>query len=120
MFLKEDEIVRYSNLQNPLSSKPQIKKVNDWHNKNREAIKEAAPVASTSKLQASQPSQKGKKNKKKNWSKPYFLSYKIPRIQKYSMDNVFNMTRNLMEFKDKEKGMIKPHFQKKELFLLML
>ncbi|MBW0585886.1 hypothetical protein O181_125601 [Austropuccinia psidii MF-1] len=68
-FLKEVEIVRYSNGRSPLSSKPQ-KKIKDWHNKKREARKEEAPVASTRKPPDSQPPQEGKKNKKKNWRKP--------------------------------------------------
>ncbi|MBW0585277.1 hypothetical protein O181_124992 [Austropuccinia psidii MF-1] len=32
-FLKEEEIVRYSNGWNPLSSKPQIKKIKEYHAK---------------------------------------------------------------------------------------
>ncbi|MBW0483714.1 hypothetical protein O181_023429 [Austropuccinia psidii MF-1] len=65
MFLQEEEIVRYSNGWNPLSSKPQIKKIKDWHNKKREASKEEAPVASTSKPQVNQPPQEGKKTRKR-------------------------------------------------------
>ncbi|MBW0589593.1 hypothetical protein O181_129308 [Austropuccinia psidii MF-1] len=71
-FLTEEEIVVYSNGLNPLSSKPQIKKIKEYHSKKKEASKEEAPVASTSKPQASQPPQEGKKNKKKNWRKPHF------------------------------------------------
>ncbi|MBW0493161.1 hypothetical protein O181_032876 [Austropuccinia psidii MF-1] len=41
--LKEDEIVRYSNVWNPLSTKPQIKKIKEYHAKKREATKEEAP-----------------------------------------------------------------------------
>ncbi|MBW0471850.1 hypothetical protein O181_011565 [Austropuccinia psidii MF-1] len=41
-FLKEEEIVRYSNGWNPLSSKPHIKKINEYHAKKREARKEEA------------------------------------------------------------------------------
>ncbi|MBW0486901.1 hypothetical protein O181_026616 [Austropuccinia psidii MF-1] len=105
-FLTEEEIVVYSNGWNPLSSKPQIK--------NKEASKEEAPVASTSKPQANQPPQERKKNKKQNLRKPYSPSYRIPKIQKDAMDNVFNMARSLMEFKDKEeKTMRKPHLPKK-------
>ncbi|MBW0569293.1 hypothetical protein O181_109008 [Austropuccinia psidii MF-1] len=58
--------------------------------------------------------QEGKKNKKKNWRKPYSPSYRIPKIEKDAMDNVFNMARTLMEFKDKEeKSMRQPNFPKK-------
>ncbi|MBW0462801.1 hypothetical protein O181_002516 [Austropuccinia psidii MF-1] len=69
--LKEEEIVRYSNGCNPLSSKPKIKKIKEYHAKKKWASKEEAQVATTSKPQASQISQEGKENKKKNWRKPY-------------------------------------------------
>ncbi|MBW0582682.1 hypothetical protein O181_122397 [Austropuccinia psidii MF-1] len=111
---KEEEIVRYSNGWNPLLSKPQIKKIKEYHANMKEETKEEAPVASTRKLQANPLPQEGKKNKKKNWRKPYSPSYRIPKIQKGAMDNVFNMARTLMEFKDKEeKIMRQPHFPKK-------
>ncbi|MBW0575866.1 hypothetical protein O181_115581 [Austropuccinia psidii MF-1] len=113
-FLKEEEIVRYSNRWNPLSSKPQIKKIKEYHAKKKEATKEEALVASTSKLQASPLTQEGKKNKKKNCRKPYSPSYRITKIQKDAMDNVFDMARTLMEFKDKEEQrMRQPHFSNK-------
>ncbi|MBW0510563.1 hypothetical protein O181_050278 [Austropuccinia psidii MF-1] len=100
--------VRYSNGWKPLSSKPQIKKIKEYHDKKKEATKEEAPVAPTSKPQ------EGKKNKKKNWRKPYSPSYRIPKIQKDAMENFFNMARTLMEFKDEEEErMIQPHFPNK-------
>ncbi|MBW0589114.1 hypothetical protein O181_128829 [Austropuccinia psidii MF-1] len=112
--LTEEEILVYSNGWNPLSSKPQIKKIKEHHSKKREASKEQAPVASTSKPQANQPSQEGKKNKKKNLWKPYCPNYRVPKIQKDAMDNFFNMARTLIEFKDKEKQrMRQPYFSKK-------
>ncbi|MBW0589795.1 hypothetical protein O181_129510 [Austropuccinia psidii MF-1] len=78
------------------------------------ASKEEAPVASTSKPQANQLPQEGKKNKKKNWRKPYSPSFRIPKIQKDAMENVFNMARTLMEFKDKEEQRMRQlHFPKK-------
>ncbi|MBW0484716.1 hypothetical protein O181_024431 [Austropuccinia psidii MF-1] len=108
-FLKAEEIVRYFNGWNPLSSKHQIKKIKEYHAKKREESKEEAPVASTRK-----PPQEGKKNKKKNWRKPYYPSYRIPKIQTDSMENVFNMARTLMEFNNKEEQTIRqPHFPKK-------
>ncbi|MBW0499979.1 hypothetical protein O181_039694 [Austropuccinia psidii MF-1] len=80
----------------------------------KEESKEEAPVASTSKPKASQPPQQWKENKKKNWRKPYFPIYRLPRIQKDAMDNVFNMARTLMEIKDKEEQrMRQTHFPKK-------
>ncbi|MBW0593240.1 hypothetical protein O181_132955 [Austropuccinia psidii MF-1] len=58
--------------------------------------------------------QKGKKNKKKNWRKPYSPIHRIPKIQKDAMNNNLNMARTLMEFKDKEEQrMRQPHFPKK-------
>ncbi|MBW0503598.1 hypothetical protein O181_043313 [Austropuccinia psidii MF-1] len=33
MFLKEEQVVKYSNGWNPLSSKPKVKNIKDWHNK---------------------------------------------------------------------------------------
>ncbi|MBW0505597.1 hypothetical protein O181_045312 [Austropuccinia psidii MF-1] len=111
--IKEEEIVRYSNVWNPLSSKPQIKKIKEYHAKKREATKEEVPVAYTSKPQAVPLPQEGKKNKNKNWRKPYSPSYRISKIQKYAMDNVFRMAKTLMEFKDKdEQRMRQPHFPK--------
>ncbi|MBW0591081.1 hypothetical protein O181_130796 [Austropuccinia psidii MF-1] len=101
-FLTEEEIVVYSNGWNPLSSKPQIKNLKEYHFKKREATKEEAPVSSTSKPQAKQPPKERKKNKKKNRTKTYSPSYRIPKIQKDAMENVFNMARTLMEFKDKK------------------
>ncbi|MBW0543093.1 hypothetical protein O181_082808 [Austropuccinia psidii MF-1] len=101
-FLKEEEIVRYSNGWNPLPSKPQIKTIKDWSNKKREASMEEAPVASTRKPQTSQPPPGGKKNKKINCRKPYFPSYRLTRIPKDAMNNFFNIARTLIEFKEKE------------------
>ncbi|MBW0579272.1 hypothetical protein O181_118987 [Austropuccinia psidii MF-1] len=46
-FFKEEEIVKYSNGWNPVSSKPQIKKIKEYHAKKRETSKEEAQVSST-------------------------------------------------------------------------
>ncbi|MBW0528090.1 hypothetical protein O181_067805 [Austropuccinia psidii MF-1] len=64
---------------------------------------------------SSQPtSPRREEEEKKNWRKPYSPSYRIPKIQKDAMDNVFNMARTLMEFKDKEEQrMRQPHFPNK-------
>ncbi|MBW0546732.1 hypothetical protein O181_086447 [Austropuccinia psidii MF-1] len=113
-FLKEEEIVRYSNGWNPLSPKTQIQKIKEYHAKKKEANKEEVPVASTSKPQANPLPQEVKNNKKRNWRKPYPPSYRILKVQKDAMDNVFIMARTLMEFKDKEEQrMRQPHFPKK-------
>ncbi|MBW0501338.1 hypothetical protein O181_041053 [Austropuccinia psidii MF-1] len=89
-------------------------KIKEYHDKKKEASSEEAPVASTRKPQAYQLPQEGEKNKKKNFRKPYSPSYRIPKIPKDAMDNVFNMVRTLMEFKDKEEQeMRQTHFPKK-------
>ncbi|MBW0489971.1 hypothetical protein O181_029686 [Austropuccinia psidii MF-1] len=112
-FLKKEEIVRYSNGFNSLSSKPQIKKIKEYHSKKREASKDEAPVTSGRKPQANQLPKEGKKSKKNDWRKPYSPSYRIPKSQKDSMDNVFNMARTLMELKDREERIMRqPHFPK--------
>ncbi|MBW0592815.1 hypothetical protein O181_132530 [Austropuccinia psidii MF-1] len=59
-------------------------------------------------------SPRGEEEQEENWRKPYSPSYRIPKIQKDAMDNVFDMARTLMEFKDKEEQrMRQPHFPKK-------
>ncbi|MBW0590733.1 hypothetical protein O181_130448, partial [Austropuccinia psidii MF-1] len=63
-FLTEEEIVRYSDRWNPLSSKPQIKNIKEYHAKKKEAKKEEATVDSTRNPQASPIPQEGKKKKK--------------------------------------------------------
>ncbi|MBW0574424.1 hypothetical protein O181_114139 [Austropuccinia psidii MF-1] len=88
MFLTEEEIVVYPNDWNSLSSKPQIKKIKEYHSKKKEEIKEEAPIASTSKPQANQPPQEVKKSKKKNWRKPYSPIYRIQKAQNDAMENV--------------------------------
>ncbi|MBW0508915.1 hypothetical protein O181_048630 [Austropuccinia psidii MF-1] len=113
-FLKEVEIVIYSNGWNPLSSKPKIKEIKEYYFKRKGARKEKAPLASTRKHQVNQPPQEGKKNNKKNRRKPYSPSYRILRTQKDAMENVFNMDRTFIEFKDKEEQRRRQtHFPKK-------
>ncbi|MBW0515881.1 hypothetical protein O181_055596 [Austropuccinia psidii MF-1] len=98
----KEEIVRYTNGWNPLSSKPKIIKTKEYHAKKKEAIKEETTAASTSRPQVNQPPQKGKKKKNNNLRKPDSSGYRIQKLQRDSMENVFNMARTLMEFKDKE------------------
>ncbi|MBW0537086.1 hypothetical protein O181_076801 [Austropuccinia psidii MF-1] len=81
-FLTEEERVVYSNGWNTWSSKPQIKKIKEYHSKKKEASKEEAPVASTSKPQANQPPQEGKKNKKKKLEETIFPKLQDSKNQK--------------------------------------
>ncbi|MBW0532507.1 hypothetical protein O181_072222 [Austropuccinia psidii MF-1] len=82
-----------------------------------------APQASTSKKLPQQvpnkpkstpkTKQKGKKKAKAKWNKPYPQNYRIPKKEKAAMDNVFNMARTLMEFKNKEEERLDQYFVKK-------
>ncbi|MBW0555435.1 hypothetical protein O181_095150 [Austropuccinia psidii MF-1] len=57
--------------------------------------------------------QKEKGKAKTKWNKPYPQNYRIPKKQKTAMDNVFNMARTLMEFKNKEEERLNQSFPKK-------
>ncbi|MBW0501778.1 hypothetical protein O181_041493 [Austropuccinia psidii MF-1] len=67
------------------------------------------------KQASSQPNspRRGEEEKKK-WRKPYYPSYRVPRIQKDAIDSLFNMARTFIALKDKEEQrMRKPHFPQK-------
>ncbi|MBW0559722.1 hypothetical protein O181_099437 [Austropuccinia psidii MF-1] len=82
-----------------------------------------APQASTSKTlpqqvlkkpkQTPKTKKKGKEKAKPKWNKPYPQNYRIPKKEKKAMDNVFNMARTLMEFKNKEEERVNQYFPKK-------
>ncbi|MBW0593446.1 hypothetical protein O181_133161 [Austropuccinia psidii MF-1] len=58
--------------------------------------------------------QKGNQKAKPKWNKPYPQNYRIPKKEKTAMDNVFNMARTLMEFKNKEEKRMNQSFPKKQ------
>ncbi|MBW0560245.1 hypothetical protein O181_099960 [Austropuccinia psidii MF-1] len=62
--------------------------------------------------------QKGKQKEKENarpkWNKPYPQIYRTPKKEKTAMDNVFNIPRALMEFKNKEEKRLNQSFPKKQ------
>ncbi|MBW0566679.1 hypothetical protein O181_106394 [Austropuccinia psidii MF-1] len=62
---------------------------------------------------APKTNQKGKKKPKLKWNKPYPPNYSIPKKEKTSMNNVFNMARILMEFKNNEEERLNQSFPKK-------
>ncbi|MBW0536349.1 hypothetical protein O181_076064 [Austropuccinia psidii MF-1] len=86
-----------------------------------------APQASTSKTlpqqvpnkpkQTPKTNQKGKQKEKgkakPKWNKPYPQNYRIPKKEKTTMDNVLNMARTLMEFRNKEEERLNQSFPKK-------
>ncbi|MBW0593746.1 hypothetical protein O181_133461 [Austropuccinia psidii MF-1] len=105
-FHKEEEIVRYSNRCNPLSSKSQIKKIKEYHVKKREATKEEAPSQPTSPRREEE---KGKELEKT--ISPKLQDSKNP---KRCHGKFFQHGQKLGEFKDKEEQrMRQPHFPKK-------
>ncbi|MBW0593325.1 hypothetical protein O181_133040 [Austropuccinia psidii MF-1] len=57
--------------------------------------------------------QKGKKKAKANCNKPYPRNYRITKKQKTAMENVFNIARTMMEFKNKEVERMNQSFPKK-------
>ncbi|MBW0544464.1 hypothetical protein O181_084179 [Austropuccinia psidii MF-1] len=57
--------------------------------------------------------QKAKGKAKPKWEKPYLQNFKIPKKEKTAMENVFNMARTLMEFKNKEEERLSQSFPKK-------
>ncbi|MBW0481739.1 hypothetical protein O181_021454 [Austropuccinia psidii MF-1] len=56
--------------------------------------------------------QKEKGKAKSKWNKPYPQNYRIPKEEKTAMNNVFNMARTLMEFKNKEDERLNQSFPK--------
>ncbi|MBW0524059.1 hypothetical protein O181_063774 [Austropuccinia psidii MF-1] len=114
----------------PMSCKGQVQQTKAWL-KNQSILSEdqkkklaqgkenspvEAPQASTSKnlpqkvpkrdKKAPKSNQKGKQKAKGKakckWNTPYPQNSRIPKKEKTAIDNVFNMARTLMEFKNKE------------------
>ncbi|MBW0534390.1 hypothetical protein O181_074105 [Austropuccinia psidii MF-1] len=57
---------------------------------------------------------KAKLKAKPKWNKPYLQNSRIPKKEKTAiLDNVFNMARTLMEFKNKEEERLNQSFPKK-------
>ncbi|MBW0553781.1 hypothetical protein O181_093496 [Austropuccinia psidii MF-1] len=127
-----------------MSCKGQVQKIEAWL-KNQSILSEdqkkklapgkenspvEAPQASTSKnppqqvpkkpKQAPKTNQKGKQKAKgkakPKWNKHYPHNYRIPKKEKTAMENVFNMARTLMEYKNKEEERLKQSFPKKWTF----
>ncbi|MBW0546880.1 hypothetical protein O181_086595 [Austropuccinia psidii MF-1] len=125
----------------PMSCKGQVQKIKAWL-KNQSMLSEdkkkklaqgrdntpvEAPQASTRKnppqpvpnkpKQTPKTNKKGKKKAKgkakPKWNKPYPQNYRIPKKEKTSMEDVFNMARTLMEFKNKEEERLNQSFPKK-------
>ncbi|MBW0565331.1 hypothetical protein O181_105046 [Austropuccinia psidii MF-1] len=57
--------------------------------------------------------QEAKGKAKSKWNNPYPQNFRIPKKEKTAMDNVFNMARTLMEFKNKEEERLYQSFPKK-------
>ncbi|MBW0554117.1 hypothetical protein O181_093832 [Austropuccinia psidii MF-1] len=78
----------------------------DNHPKKKEVTKEEAPSQPTSPRR--------EEEQEKELEKTIFPNLQVPKFQKDSMDNVVNMAKALMEFKNKEEQrMRQPHFPMK-------
>ncbi|MBW0558463.1 hypothetical protein O181_098178 [Austropuccinia psidii MF-1] len=119
-----------------MSCKGQVQQIKSWL-KNQSMLSEdqkklaqgkdntpvEAPQATTSKnlpqqvpnkpKQTPKTNQKGKQKAKPKWNKPYPQNYRIPKKEKTTMENVLNMARSLMEFKNKEEERFNQSFPKK-------
>ncbi|MBW0479314.1 hypothetical protein O181_019029 [Austropuccinia psidii MF-1] len=123
----------------PMSFKGQVHQIKAWL-KNQSMLSEdqkkklaqeknipvEAPQASTSKNLPQQAPKSGKKTSKRDqkgkqkakgkanpkWNKPYPQNYRTTKKEKTAMENVFNIERTLMEFKNKEER-INQSFPKK-------
>ncbi|MBW0583558.1 hypothetical protein O181_123273 [Austropuccinia psidii MF-1] len=121
----------------PMSCKGQVQQIKAWF-KNQSMLSEdqkkklaqgkenspvEAPQASTSKNPPQQvlnkpkktpkTNHKGKEKAKPKWKKIYPQNYRIPKKEKKAMENVFNMTRTLMEVKNKKEEKLNQSFPKK-------
>ncbi|MBW0559758.1 hypothetical protein O181_099473 [Austropuccinia psidii MF-1] len=119
----------------PISCKGQVQQIKAWLKnqsmlsedqkkklvQGKENIPVEAPQASTSRNPPQKVPNKPKKTPKTNhkgkgkpkWNKPYPQNYRILKKEKTAMDNVFNMARTLMEFKNKEEERLSQSFPKK-------
>ncbi|MBW0583000.1 hypothetical protein O181_122715 [Austropuccinia psidii MF-1] len=59
--------------------------------------------------------QKSKGKAKPKGNRPYQQNYKTPQKEKISLDNVFNISRTLMEVKNKEEERMRSPFQRNRL-----
>ncbi|MBW0513162.1 hypothetical protein O181_052877 [Austropuccinia psidii MF-1] len=113
-FLKEEEIVRYSNGWNPLTSKPQIKNIKYYHAKKKEATKEEAPVAPTSNPQANHTSPSREEEQEKEREKTIFPKFQDSKNPKRCHGKFLQHGQNLHGIKGQGVSkMLKPHFPKK-------
>ncbi|MBW0590442.1 hypothetical protein O181_130157 [Austropuccinia psidii MF-1] len=76
--------------QHPSGSSPSLHKQN------------SSPKVPNKGKKTQKNNQKGKRKAKPKWNKPYPQNHRVPKKEKTAMDNVFNMARTLMEFKNKD------------------
>ncbi|MBW0461825.1 hypothetical protein O181_001540 [Austropuccinia psidii MF-1] len=83
----------------------------EWRKNNPPSPKQVpktAPVARSSKSNSrKQPQAQKKGNGKAPAKRPYSQGYRIPKIQQYAMENLFQMARTMMEFQKKEEARLK-------------
>ncbi|MBW0532184.1 hypothetical protein O181_071899 [Austropuccinia psidii MF-1] len=70
-------------------------------------VPKTAPVASSNSNIQKQPQAQNKGRGKAPATKPYSQGYRIPKIQQYAMENVFQMARKMIELQKKEEARLK-------------
>ncbi|MBW0515589.1 hypothetical protein O181_055304 [Austropuccinia psidii MF-1] len=79
----------------------------EWRENNPQPPKQVpkqAPIASSSNSNVKMKPQAHKKGKgKEAATKPYIQAYRIPKAQQNAMENVFQMSRTLMELQKRRK-----------------
>ncbi|MBW0585545.1 hypothetical protein O181_125260 [Austropuccinia psidii MF-1] len=108
---------------NPLMEKKNMMLLTEaWKKNNHPPPKQepkTAPVARSSHSKVKKKPQDQNKGKgKAPVTTPYSQGYRIPRIQQHAMENVFQMSRTMMELKKKEEARLK--YQEFFLTFLML
>ncbi|MBW0575320.1 hypothetical protein O181_115035 [Austropuccinia psidii MF-1] len=136
-FMGPEKIEELLKVWTPISCKRQVQHIKAWL-KNQSMLLEdqkkklaqgkenspvEAPQVSTSKSPPQQvpkkpkktpkSNQKGKQKAKPKRNKPYPQNYRNPKKGKTAMNNVFNIARTLMEFKNKEREKLNQSFSKK-------
>ncbi|MBW0473349.1 hypothetical protein O181_013064 [Austropuccinia psidii MF-1] len=128
----------------PMSCKGKVQQIKSWlknqsilskdQKKKLDQGKDNSPVevpqASTSKNLPQQATNKDKKAPKSNqkdkkkpnskWNRPYPQNYRIPKNEKTAMENVLNMARALIEFKNKEEERMNQSFPEKIDFVKLV
>ncbi|MBW0515414.1 hypothetical protein O181_055129 [Austropuccinia psidii MF-1] len=100
-----EEDVGPKNEQQPCGSSSRLHK--------QESSSTSAKQGKASPKEQSEGKAKGKGKATSKWNRPYPQNYRIPKKEKKSLENVFNIARTLMEFKNKGEERMNQSFPKK-------